>query len=99
MRVKKAEALWAMNADWHRCEEHNDPARKEDILGRTKTRLDLWEEHLKDPIAAMAKALGCLENIFWFVAWLPVVVVAMVCSIVGAKILQKMWEGACWELV
>ena len=25
------------------------------ILGRTKTRLDLWEEHLKDPIIALEK--------------------------------------------
>ena len=30
------------------------------ILGRTKTGLDLWEEHLKDPIVALAKALECL---------------------------------------
>ena len=27
-----------------------DPARKDNILGRNKTRLELWEEHLKDPI-------------------------------------------------
>ena len=39
-----------------------DPARKEDILGRTRTRLEVWEEHLKDPMAALAKALECLEN-------------------------------------
>ena len=32
------------------------------ILGRTKARLDLWEEHLKDPIVALAKALECLDN-------------------------------------
>ena len=34
---------------------------------------------------------------FWFVVWLQVVVVAMPCSNVGAKILQKMWEGPRWE--
>ena len=61
---QKAEALWAIKAAWDRCEECYDPARKEDILGRTKTRLDLWEEHLKNPIVAMAKALECLENQF-----------------------------------
>ena len=62
MRVKKAKALWAMKAAWNRGEEFYDPARKEDILGRTKTRLELWEEHLKDPMAALAKSLESLEN-------------------------------------
>ena len=40
-----------------RGEVHCVPAREEDILGRTKTRLDLWEEHLKDPIIALEKTL------------------------------------------
>ena len=42
-------------------EEYYDPARKENILGRTKTPLELWED-LKDPLAALGKALECLEN-------------------------------------
>ena len=29
-----------------------------------KTAWIWWEEHLKDPIAALAKALECLENMF-----------------------------------
>ena len=41
-------------------EEFYDPVCKEDMLGRTETRLELWEEHLKDPLPALAKALGCL---------------------------------------
>ena len=90
-----------MKAAWDSCEEYYDPARKEDILGRTKTRLDLWEEHVKDPIVALAKALECLDNFFsagfWFVAWLPVVVIAMACSVVGAEILQNTWDGPYWE--
>ena len=61
VRVKKAKALWAMNAARDRDEEFCDLARKEDILGRTKTRLELWEEHLKDPVAALAKVLERLE--------------------------------------
>ena len=61
---EQAKALWAMKADWDRGEESYDPARKEHILGKKKKRLDLWEEHLKDPIAALAKALECLENLF-----------------------------------
>ena len=27
-----------------------------------RTRLALWEEHLKDPIAALDEALKCVEN-------------------------------------
>ena len=30
-----------------------DPQRKDNILERNKTRLELWEEHLKDPIVAL----------------------------------------------
>ena len=33
---QKARALWAMKAAWDRGEEYYDPARKEDLLGRTK---------------------------------------------------------------
>ena len=53
---QKAKALWAMKVG----EMYYDPARKADILGRTKTRLGLWKEHLKDPIIALEsiKVLG-----------------------------------------
>ena len=101
MRVKKAKALGAMNAAWNRSEEYYDPARKEHILGRTKTRVELWEEHIKDPIAALAKVLDFFLKFpfragFWFVVcccqswWLQ-------WPIVGAKIFEKMWEGPYWE--
>ena len=45
-----------------RKEEFNDPARKDHILGRNTTRLELWEEHIKDPIVALDKALKCVED-------------------------------------
>ena len=45
-----------------RKEEFYDPAREEDISRRNQTRLELWEEHLKDPIAALDKALKCVES-------------------------------------
>ena len=35
---------------------------KPNVLGRNKTRLELWEEHLKDPIVALDKALKCVKN-------------------------------------
>ena len=59
---EKAKALWAMKAAKEREKEYYDSARKDNILGRGKTRLELWEEHLKDPIVALDKALTCLEN-------------------------------------
>ena len=40
---KEAKALRAMKAPKDGGEEYDDPARKEDIWGRTKTRLDLWK--------------------------------------------------------
>ena len=54
--AQKAKALWAMKAAKDRREEFHDLAREEDISRRNKTRLELWDEHLKDPIAALDKA-------------------------------------------
>ena len=45
-----------------RKEEFYDPAREEDISKRNSTRLELWDEHLKDPIAALDKAVKCVES-------------------------------------
>ena len=59
----KARALWVVTAVKDRREEFYDPARKVNFFfGRNKTRLELWEEHLKDPIVALDKALKCLED-------------------------------------
>ena len=60
----KAKALWKMNAAEDRGEDFYDPEREDNILGRNKTRSALWEEHLKDPIVALNKALKCVEN--WY---------------------------------
>ena len=61
---QKAKALWAMKIAWDRSEEYYDPVCKEDILGRTKNTSEIVEEHLKDPIVALSKALECLEIYF-----------------------------------
>ena len=37
-------------------EDFFDLERKDNILGRNTTRLELWEEHLKDPIVALDTA-------------------------------------------
>ena len=60
--AQKAKALWALKAAKDRREEFYDPAREEDISRRNFTRLELCEEHLKDPIAALDKALKCVEK-------------------------------------
>ena len=60
--AQKAEALWKKKAAKDAGEESCDPAREDNILVRNKTRLALWEEHLKDPIVALDKALKSVEN-------------------------------------
>ena len=51
-----------MKAAKDTAKEFCDPARKVNILGRNQTRLELWEERLKDPIIDLDKALKCPEN-------------------------------------
>ena len=50
--AQKAKALWAITAAKDRKEEFYDLA----ISKKNKTRLELREEHLKDPIVALDKA-------------------------------------------
>ena len=52
---QKAKALWAMKAAWDRSEEVHDPARKEDILDRTITRLNLCPQR---PACSSGKIVG-----------------------------------------
>ena len=59
---QRAKALWKMKAARDSVAGFHDPERKDNILERNKTRLELWEEHLKDPIVALDKALKCVEN-------------------------------------
>ena len=51
-----------MKAAKDRREEFYEPARKVNILGRTQTRLEPWEKHLKDPMMALDTALKCSDN-------------------------------------
>ena len=45
-------------------EEYYDPMREDNILERNKTRLALWEEHFKDRIGALGKALKCVDKFY-----------------------------------
>ena len=60
--AQKAKALWVMKAAKDRKEEFYYQARNENILGRNTTRLEMWDEHLKDTIVALDKALKCVED-------------------------------------
>ena len=59
--AQKAKALRKMKAAKDAGEEYHDPDREDNILRRNETRLPLWEEHLKDPIVALDKALKCVD--------------------------------------
>ena len=41
--------------------QYYDPTHEDNIKGRNETKLALWEEHLKDPIVALHKAMKCVE--------------------------------------
>ena len=58
----KARAVWAMKAAMDRREEFYDPARKDNTLERNETRLELWQEHLKDPVVALDKPVQSVED-------------------------------------
>ena len=69
-------------------------ARKNDILGRPQTRLELWDclNDFYDGSTGV-KITGPSHTgllVVTLSTW-------MTADVVGAKILQKMWEGSCWE--
>ena len=60
--AQKASALSKMKAAKEAGEEYYDPTCEDNIQGRNRTRLAPWEEHLRDPIVALDKALKCVDN-------------------------------------
>ena len=58
--LTEAKAVWAMMAARGREDEFYEPAREDNILGGNQTRLELWEEYLKDPIFALNKSFEVL---------------------------------------
>ena len=59
---EKAKAVWAMKAAKDRERNTTTWLAERTFLGRNRTRLELRDEHLKDPIIALGKAFKCLEN-------------------------------------
>ena len=100
---QKAKALWPMKAAWDRSEEFYDAARKEDVLGRKEKPSGIVGRTSQRPVAAMAQGVGMLGKSVPGLAFgfhsvsLPAFVVAMAFCIVGAKILQNVWERPHWE--
>ena len=81
-------------------EDLYDSERKDNILGRNKTRLELWEEHLKDPIVALDKALKCVEDPYQ--DWLLVRDLlwnwsSMACGREGSGTVPKVWDKTLWD--
>ena len=86
---QQAKALWAMKAAKDREDGFYDSARRENILGRKRTRLVLWEEHPLD------KALKCVENQHqgWLLARdLCEIVVSMTCGREGSGMVPELWS-------
>ena len=75
-----------------------DSAHKENILGRKQTRLELWEEHLKDPIIALDIALKCVENSIKADCLLKAFV-KMTCGREGSGMVPELWGKLLWEKV
>ena len=69
---------------------------KTNILVRNKTRLELWEEHFKDPIVALDKALRCVEKSCLRVSG-PRIFWRERSPMAGVGFLQSLWEKPIWE--
>ena len=54
-QAQKAKTLWKMKAK-DAGEEYYDPECEDNVLRRNKTRLALWEKHLKDPTEALDRS-------------------------------------------
>ena len=81
----------------HFGEEFDDPERKDNLCGRNKTRLELWEEHLKDPIVALDKALKCVEKTLLSVFFGPRPVEGAFSNCWCVGFLQSLLEKTIWE--
>ena len=92
MVKKPQEAQNAVKAAKDAGEESYDPGREDNILGRKA----LWEEHLKDPIVALDKALKCVE-IFVLEGGGPSALWRERSPMAVVGFLQSLWEKPMWK--
>ena len=93
-----------MKATKDREEPFYDPTYQKIIQERTQIRRGLWEEHLKSSVAALAKALECLEatnemlTICGFTGrcCLGPGPLLMAVSVASAKSAQDQRRATCW---
>ena len=77
-------------------EEYYDLDRKDNILGRNKTRLELWKEHLKDPTVALDNSLKFVKHSCWRIFG-PRILGRDRPPMAGVDFLQSLWEEPIWE--
>ena len=98
---RKAKGLWARKAASDRSEEYYDPVRKKDFFVGDKNPCGTVGRTLQRPAGGTGESTGMSGesptgvDIGFHSLSLPTFVVATASSIVGAKILLKMWEGPC----
>ena len=61
-RESKSESPLGCESSLGQGKDFYGPERQDNISGKHTTRLELWGEHLKDPIVALDKALKFVEN-------------------------------------
>ena len=97
----KGKGSMAMKAARNREEQFYDPTHQKHIQGRPQTRLGLWEERLKRPVAALAKAPECLEAAYecYFLGVSRVALLWRAFSTKGGRCCwcKRVWEEPCWE--
>ena len=93
--AQKAKALWKMKAAKEAGDEYFDPTREDNIQGRSDKN-STWEEHLKNPIFALDKALKCVENSCWAV-WTREPCGGSLLQWPVLAFLRSLWEKPIWE--
>ena len=89
-----------MKAAKDRKEDFYDPARKDNILSRNKTRLVLWEEHLKDiQLLRWTKPCSALKVSVKVGSRPCGSMVAMTGDWVVSDLVLPLWEEVLWPFL
>ena len=98
MRVKRQKPFEAVQAAKDREKEFCDLALKDNILGRNRTRLKLWEEHLKRPNCSIGQSFEVLrESVSRLTSFSRHFVEVVGFQWLAAERVPKMWVRPQWE--